>query len=65
MRFTFNGEVYELTPAIFESGIKTILEKEIANLNYAKQVWISEIKKKPKIVNLPERHYTYAEERYR
>ena len=67
LRFCFNGEEYKISQNIFESGIKTIIDKEIDNLNYAKQVWISELSKKPakKSVKVPEKEHEYAEERYR
>ena len=44
MKFSFDGENYNLSENIFEEGINTIIEREIDNLNYAKKIWISKIK---------------------
>lgn len=46
--FEFDGQEYQLTENIFETGINKIIEKDVDNLNYAKQVWIGEIEKKQK-----------------
>lgn len=37
-----------MTDQVFEKGIDAIVEKQIDNLNYAKQVWISEMEKAKK-----------------
>lgn len=46
--FKFDGQNYDLSEKIFEKGIEAIVEKQIDNLNYAKQVWISGMEKEKK-----------------
>lgn len=46
--FKFDGQNYNLTDQVFEKGIDAIVEKQIDNLNYAKQVWISGMEKSKK-----------------
>jgi len=46
--FKFDGQNYNLTDQVFEKGIDAIVEKQIDNLNYAKQVWISGMEKAKK-----------------
>ncbi|OEG62181.1 MAG: hypothetical protein BHK79_02745 [Halanaerobium sp. MDAL1] len=46
--FEFDGQNYNLTDQVFEKGINAIVEKQIDNLNYAKQVWISKMEKAKK-----------------
>jgi len=45
-KFKYNGQEYEINEEIFRAGIGVIIKKKIDNLNYAKQVWISEVEKK-------------------
>lgn len=44
-KFEFDGKEYEITDKIFETGLNTIIEKNIDNLNYAKKVWIGQIER--------------------
>ena len=46
MKFGYNRSNYDLTEEIFEQGLIKIIEKGVANLNYAKKVWISAIENK-------------------
>lgn len=51
LKFKFNGREYELTEDIFEYGLEQIIKKGIDSLNYAKQVWISQLKKNKQVGN--------------
>lgn len=45
MKFDFDGNEYKLNEKVFESGVSEIIKKEVANLNYCKKVWISELER--------------------
>jgi uncharacterized protein YvpB len=45
MEFDYGGQNYNLNHKTFENGITEIIKKDIANLNYCKKVWISEMER--------------------